>query len=66
MSDNHLPLTDEQIEVIVERVTERVIENVYISVGKGVVKKAFYIIGIGVLALVTWLAGNTLRRQSLK
>ena len=58
MSDNHLPLTDEQIELIVERVTERVIDNVYISVGRGVVKKAFYIIGIGVLALVTWLAGN--------
>ena len=53
---SNLPLTDEQIEIIVERVTERVIENVYISVGKGVVKKAFYIIGIGVLALVTWLA----------
>jgi hypothetical protein len=58
MNDNHLPLTDEQIELIVERVTERVIENVYISVGKGVVKKTFYIIGIGALALVTWLAGN--------
>jgi len=58
MNDNHLPLTDEQIEIIVERVTERVIDNVYISVGKGVVKKAFYIVGIGVLALVTWLAGN--------
>jgi len=58
MSENHLPLTDEQIEVIVERVTERVIDNVYISVGRGVVKKAFYIIGIGVLALVTRLAGN--------
>jgi hypothetical protein len=57
MADNKLPLTDEQIEHIVERVTERVIENVYISVGKGVVKKAFYIIGLSVLALVTWLAG---------
>ena len=41
MNDKNLPLTDEQIEVIVERVTERVIENVYISVGKGVVKNTF-------------------------
>lgn len=58
MSDKNLPLTDEQIEHIVERVTEKVIENVYISIGQGVVKKFFYILGIGALVLVTWLAGN--------
>ena len=58
MSDKNLPLTDEQIEHIVERVTEKVIENVYISIGQGVVKKFFYILGIGTLVLVTWLAGN--------
>lgn len=54
--DKKLPLTDEQIEHIVERVTERVIENVYINIGKGVVKKFFYLLGLGALALLTWLA----------
>ena len=54
--EKNISLTDEQIEHIVERVTERVIENVYINIGKSVVKKFFYIVGLGALALVTWLA----------
>lgn len=58
MSNEKLPLTDEQIEHIVERVTERVLQNVYISIGQSVVKKFFYIIGLGALSLVTWLASN--------
>ena len=59
MSDKKpLPLTDEQIEDLVEKVTERVIENVYISIGQSVVKKFFWIIGLGALSLLTYLAGN--------
>lgn len=58
MSDRKpLPLTDEQIEDLVERVTERVIENVYISIGQSVVKKFLWMVGVGVLGLVTFLAG---------
>jgi hypothetical protein len=58
MSDEHniLPLTDDQIEELVERVTERVIQNVYISIGESIVKKFFWIVGVGAVALVTWLA----------
>lgn len=59
MSDKKpLPLTDEQIEDLVEKVTERVIENVYISIGQSVVKKFFWIVGLGALSLLTYLAGN--------
>lgn len=59
MSDKKpLPLTDEQIEDLVEKVTEKVIENVYISIGQSVVKKFFWIIGLGALSLLTYLAGN--------
>lgn len=53
-----LPLSDAQIEHLVEKVTERVIENVYISIGQSVVKKFFWIIGLGALSLVTYLAGS--------
>jgi hypothetical protein len=53
-----LPLTDEQIESLVEKVTERVIENVYISIGQSVVKKFFWVIGLGALSLLTYLAGS--------
>jgi len=54
----NFPFTDAQLEHIVEKVTERVIENVYISIGQSVVKKFFWIVGLGALALLTYLAGN--------
>lgn len=53
-----LPLSDAQIEHLVERVTERVIENVYIGIGQSVVKKFFWIVGLGTLSLVTYLAST--------
>lgn len=53
-----LPLSNDQIEHLVEKVTERVIENVYISIGQSVVKKFFWVIGLGALSLVTYLAGT--------
>lgn len=53
-----LPLSDAQIEHLVEKVTERVIENVYISIGQSVVKKFFWIVGLGALSLITYLAGS--------
>lgn len=60
MSDpnQNLPLTDSQIEHLVEKVTERVIENVYIGIGQSVVKKFFWIVGLGTLSLVTYLAST--------
>jgi len=60
MPDNKqpLPLTDAQIEELVERVTEKVIQNVYTGIGESVVKKFFWIVGLGSLAVVTWLAGT--------
>ena len=60
MPDNKqpFPLTDAQIEELVERVTEKVIQNVYIGIGESVVKKFFWVVGLGSVALVTWLAGT--------
>jgi hypothetical protein len=55
---NQVTLTDEQLEILVEKVTEKVIENVYISIGQNVVKKFFWIIGISTGVLLAWLAGN--------
>ena len=49
-------LTDQQIEEIVEKVTERVIEKVYTNIGKSVVTKFFWIVGVGAVGLVTMLA----------
>lgn len=52
------PLTDEQIEHLVEKVTERVIENVYISIGQSVVKKFFWVVGLGAMSLLAYLGGT--------
>jgi hypothetical protein len=53
----HLPLTDEQLELLVERVTEKVIQNVYISIGESIVKKFFWFVGFAALSLITYFVG---------
>jgi len=57
---NPVPLTDEQIEMIAERAAEKAMkkltEDAYMSIGKGVVSKAFWIIGMVATALFFWLA----------
>ena len=55
---HQVTLTDEQLEILVEKVTEKVIENVYISIGQNVVKKFFWIVGITTGVLLAWLSGN--------
>ena len=50
-------LTEKEIEDIVEKVTDRFIENVYTSVGKSVVTKFFWFMGVAAIGLVTYLAG---------
>ena len=49
-------LTDKELEDIVEKVTERVIEKVYTSVGKSIVTKFFWIVGVAAVGIVTYLA----------
>jgi len=58
MSNSQLPLTDEQLEELVERVTEKVIKNFYTSVGESVVKRITKLIEFGVVALLMWAAGT--------
>ena len=58
MSNTELPLTDEQLEELVERVTEKVIKNFYTSVGESVVKRITKLIGFAAVALLMWAAGT--------
>lgn len=48
-------LKEEEIEHIVERVTERVVANFYQEVGKNVISKILWVIGLGTVVLFTWL-----------
>ena len=51
-------LTDEQIEEITEKAAEKAVEKmtnqIYLEVGKGVVKKALYIIGAFIVGAGIW------------
>jgi hypothetical protein len=52
------PLTDDQIEEIAERAAEKAVQKmtdqIYLEVGKGVVKKALYLIGAFVVGAGLW------------
>lgn len=51
-------LTDEQIEEIAEKAAEKAVEKmtnqIYLEVGKGVVKKALYLIGAFIVGAGIW------------
>lgn len=53
-----LQLTDEQIEEIAERAAKKAVEQmtnqIYLEVGKGVVKKALYLLGAFVIGAGLW------------
>ena len=54
-------MTEAEIETLVERVTERVVENFYAEVGKNVVKKGlwiFGIIGVGLAVFFGFVKGH--------
>lgn len=59
MSDQqHIPLSDAQIEAIAERAAEVALNKVYADVGKNVLKKMAWLTGVAVIGLALWLAGN--------
>ena len=54
----NIPLTDAQIEAIAERAAEVALNKVYADVGKSVLKKLAWLVGVVVIGLAMWLAGN--------
>lgn len=48
-------LSEDEIETLVERVTEKVVANFYAEVGKNVVQKFLWAVGILTVALMAWL-----------
>ena len=51
----HFVLSEEQINDIAEKAAKRALELVYAEVGRNTVKAALWIIGAGMLAILTWL-----------
>jgi tetrahydromethanopterin S-methyltransferase subunit G len=58
--EDHEPihLTEQQIDVIVDRVVNKVFEKIYQDIGKGVVRKLTWAVGLVVTGLLLWLAGK--------
>lgn len=61
MSDDNVgsigPLTEAEVELLVERVCERVMVNFYSQIGKSVVNKMFWLVGVIAVSIAIWLAG---------
>lgn|GEM_PF-1824404 len=53
-----VPLSDRQIEAIAERAAEKALEKVYAQVGKSVLIKAAWLVGLVVTGLLLWLGGK--------
>lgn len=51
-------LTEHDIDHIAEKAADKALEKVYTEIGKNVVKKALWVIGLASLAAMFWLSGT--------
>jgi hypothetical protein len=56
--ERHLPITDAQLDHIVERAVDKVFERIYAEVGRSVLKKLAWAAGLIVTALAIWIVGR--------
>lgn len=54
----HLPLTDEMLDKIAEKAAKRVLDNVYREVGKSLMHKFMWALGVLGVAIAMWLSGK--------
>ena len=52
-------LTTDDIEFIAERAADKALEKVYAEVGKSLVKKIFWAVGLVVLTAAVWVSKDT-------
>jgi hypothetical protein len=53
------PLTDEMMDAIAERAAKRVLDNVYREVGKSLLHKFMWALGVLGVAIAMWVSGKT-------
>ena len=54
----HPPLTEEMMDAIAERAAKRVMDNVYREVGKSLLTKLVWAVGVIGVAIAMWLSGK--------
>lgn len=56
--DNIPGLTEAQMEWLVKKVSQEVINEFYVSVGRSVTQKIMWFIGVVSVGILAWLAGT--------
>lgn len=55
-------MTDQEInrvaDLAAEKAVDKALQKMYVEIGRGVLKKAAAILGIGLVALAIWLSGH--------
>jgi hypothetical protein len=49
-------LSEEEVEDLVGRAAQKVMDNFYRDIGKSVAQKIFWVIGLATVSLIIWLA----------
>jgi hypothetical protein len=57
--ERHLPITDAQLDHIVERAVDKVFDRIYSDVGRSVLKKLAWGVGLIVTVICVWIVGKT-------
>lgn len=55
------PLSDEQMEAIAERAAEKALQKVYAEVGRNLVHKLLWFIGVAAIGLLMWMNGKGIK-----
>lgn len=48
-------LTEDQLDYLVKGLKKQIMDEIYADIGKGVVKRILWVLGIGGAALASWL-----------
>lgn len=58
LEQHRFELTEAQLNHLAEKAAERALENIYAQVGKGVLRKFMFLIGIVVISAAAYFAGK--------
>lgn len=58
LEEHRFELTEDQLNGLAERAANKAIENIYARVGKGVLTKLTWLLGLVVVGLALFLAGK--------
>lgn len=57
--------TEEDVEALVKKVSEKVIADFYEQMGRSVMKRGLQVVGMAMTAILIWLAGGKLKLWGL-